>query len=206
MDGQAKYSCGDSFQDYYSNPADLLYALIRALPHLPLDMAAPVKNYLRSEFNTYPPYSITHLGWQSGSSRDFFDLPPEVDADRRNYGPTEWMSSEFEGWGQKYGGTNIPPHVFYVLWKYAQALGYTQAQARDLLDQSKGRLDATPPSSDVFVPAPICAQLVHQRLSGVPGTPKTGRHYTVNGHSVTNSRIFRSLPRDHVHQGHLLRL
>ena len=146
-------------------------------------MIQSTKTYLQTELNSYPPYNVTHIGWQAGASRDFFDLPPEVDADRQNYGPTEWYSYEFEGWGQKYGGTNIPPHVFYVLWKYAQALGYTQAQAQDLFDRSKGRLDTTPPSNDVFVRHPFVLNsfingyqgyLELQKMAGYPESLSIG--------------------------------
>lgn len=166
VDLAAKYSCGDSFQDYYSNPADLIYTLTRALPYLPADMVQPAKSYLQSEFASYAPDSMTHIGWRAGANRDFFDLPPDVDTDRANYGPTEWWSYEFVGWGQKYGGTNYPPHMFYALWKYAQAQGYTQVQAKALFDRSQGRLDTTPPSSSLFAQYPF---VLNSFISGYLG-------------------------------------
>ena len=166
VDPQAKSSCGDNLQDYYSNPADLIYTMIRALPYLPADMAQPAKNYLQSEFNSYAPDKVTHIGWKAGASRDFFDLPPDVDADRVNYGPTEWLSYEFVGWSQKYGGTNFPPHIFYALWKYAQALDYTQAQAKVMFDRSQGKLDTSPPASSVFNQYPF---VLNSFISGYQG-------------------------------------
>jgi hypothetical protein len=91
-----------------------------------------------------------------GPPRDWFDLPPDVDPDRANYRPTQWGASyEFVGWSQKHGGTNIPPYAFYAMWKYAQAVGLTQAQVRNMLNATRSALDTSPPAASVLATFPF---------------------------------------------------
>ncbi len=156
IDGDAKQTCGDALSDYFHNPADTLWVLASAIPYLTPDLAQSTKAYLQSEYATYNPTTVTHVGWRDGASRDWFDLPPDVDADRANYPPTQWGESyEFVGWGQKHGGTNIPPYAFYALWKYAQAVGLTQAQVHSMLNATRSRLDTSPPSDSVLQTFPF---------------------------------------------------
>ena len=155
IDSDAKQACGDALLDYFHNPADTLWVLASAVPYLTPDLAQSTKAYLHSEYAAYNPASVTHIGWRNGASRDWFDLPPDVDADRANYPATEWGSYEFVGWGQKYGGTNIPPYAFYALWKYAQAVGLTQAQVHSMLNATRSRLDTSPPSDSVLQTFPF---------------------------------------------------
>ena len=155
IDGDARQVCGDSLLDYFHNPADTLWVLSSAVPYLTPDLAQSTKAYLQSEYAAYNPTTVTHIGWSAGASRDWFDLPPEVDADRQNYPSTEWWSYEFVGWGQRYGGTNIPPYAFYAMWKYAQAVGFTSAQALAMLNATRSRLDMSPPADSVLETFPF---------------------------------------------------
>ncbi|HJW27858.1 MAG TPA: hypothetical protein VJ508_01275, partial [Saprospiraceae bacterium] len=120
IDGDVYQVCGDAFTDYFHNPADTLWVLSAAMPYLTPALAQSTKTYLQNEYTNYNPTSVTHVGWQTGASRDWFDLPPDVNADRVNYPPTQWISYDFIGWGQRFGGTNIPSYAFYAMWKYAQ--------------------------------------------------------------------------------------
>jgi hypothetical protein len=41
--------CADRVSDYFHSPADTLYTLLRALPHLPPDVAQSARAYLQAE-------------------------------------------------------------------------------------------------------------------------------------------------------------
>jgi uncharacterized repeat protein (TIGR01451 family) len=155
IDGEAVHNCGDNFQDYWHDPSETLSVLLRALPYLPSTLQASTKSYLQSEFATYRPYLYSHIGWAKGAARDAFDLPPEVEAGRASFPATQYAGYDFEGWGERYGGTNIPPHTFYALWKYAQVFGGAKA----IFDSSKSELMAVP-SSDILTKYPF----VHNSL------------------------------------------
>ena len=155
IDDPSDHACGDVLLDYFHNPADTLWVLSSAIPYLTPDLAQTTKSYLQSEYSVYNPAFITHIGWRDGASRDWFDLPPDVDADRNNYPPTEWSSYGFIGWGQTGGGTNIPPYAFYAMWKYAQALALSPAQVHDMLNSTRSSLDTSPPSASVLSTFPF---------------------------------------------------
>jgi hypothetical protein len=135
FDLPAHYDCGDNLVDYWHNPAETLTTLIRALPYLSPDLQQGTKTYLQNEFNAYPPSQVTHVGWKDGAPREAFDLPPEVESDRANYGATnanyEWHTYSYD------------PFSFYGLWKYAQLFGGAKA----IFDRAKPNLNAPPPDS-----------------------------------------------------------
>ena len=135
VDLEAKSRCADEFQDYFRNPADTLYALLRALPHLPPDLAQRTRAYLQAEYAAYPPLSVTHIGWKNGVNRQAFGLPPELESDAANL-PAQLNYGGFEGWPSG----SIPPFTFYALWKYAQTFGGGQ----QIFAQAKGKLSAVP--------------------------------------------------------------
>ncbi len=156
VDGAAEQDCGDALLDYFHNSADTLWVLSAAMPYLTPDIAQSAKTYLQSEYTTYNPTLYTHVGWRDGASRDWFDLPPDTNADRVNYPPSQWGGSyEFVGWSQKYGGTNIPPYAFYAMWKYAQAVGLNASQVSAMLSNTQSALDTTPPSASVLALYPF---------------------------------------------------
>lgn len=162
---------GDYLADYYHSPADTLYTLSIAAPHLPPDLRQDVMAYLEYEYQTYVDY--VHVGWRDGAPRDAFDLPPEVEADRPNRPPMLWRQCEFEGWT----GDDIrwEPHLFYALWKYAELLDDPQA-ARAIFDHNKGKL-WSPPDDATLLSLPhahnawlagLRGYLELERLAGYP--------------------------------------
>lgn len=159
-------SCGDYLADYWHNPSDVLYTLIRALPHLPENVRGRVRLYLQSEFNAYPPTKLAHIGWKDGAARDVFDLPPEVVASMSSFGPSNEVRN-FDGW-------KFPPFNFYALWKYAQIFG----NARAIFDASQNNL-APLPDETVLIEYPqihnayivgYLGYLELQKLAGYPAS------------------------------------
>lgn len=135
------YNCGYNNQysigDYWSNPSETLYTLLRARPLLSDPLKTAVDNYIKSEFAAYPPYQITHIGWKDGAAREAFIDPPEVVEGRKTYLPlTE--EAGFAGWSYN-------PFGFYAMWKYAAAF-LNQTEAQNLFNASKGRLRYPPPA------------------------------------------------------------
>ena len=72
---------------YYHNPADTVYTLIRALPHLPTPLRQQTRSYIQQEFEDYPPYAVAHIGWQEGAPREAYVTLPEVEARMATYEP-----------------------------------------------------------------------------------------------------------------------
>lgn len=133
--------CGADMVDYWHNPADTLYTLLRALPYLPAGTQGQVRTYLQNEFSQFPPYKYDHIGWRDGVAREIFTLPPEVEADLNNFGPEQGLSN-FTGW-------DFNPFTFYALWKYAEEFG----NAQSIFDSGKLMLNA-PPSDPVLLEMP----------------------------------------------------
>ncbi len=142
---------GDRLTDYWSNPADTLLYLTRALPHLSPTLRQSLQTYLRSEFDRFVPnsaFSYTHIGWADGAAREAYDLPPEVQADLVENPASQWKACDFRGWpSPPYIGW--PPHLFYALWQYAEAFGGAQA----IFDQNR-QLLGVPPSNATLAEAP----------------------------------------------------
>ena len=134
-------TCGADLIDYWHNPADTLYTLLRALPYLPVSTQGQVRAYLQNEFSQFPPHKYDHIGWRDGAARETFKLPPEVEADLSNYGPEQGVFN-FTGW-------SFNPFMFYALWKYAEEFG----NAQSIFEASKAKLD-DPPSNDVLLEMP----------------------------------------------------
>ncbi|MCP5097660.1 MAG: PQQ-binding-like beta-propeller repeat protein [Chloroflexi bacterium] len=148
FDFQGARICGEDLMDYWHHPADTLYVLLRALPHLPANMQAPARAYIQSEFNAFPPYQYNHIGWQTGTPRDNFKLPPDVANTFADHGP-ETSVSGFAGW-------NFNPFAFYSLWLYAEEFGgaaqiFTDAKGGASLMSSFNKV----PSNDVLAEMPF---------------------------------------------------
>jgi hypothetical protein len=127
--------CGDDLVDYWHNPAETIYTLTMSLPHLPQDLRVQASAYLQSEFDSYPPYFYNHIGWRDGAPRDLFDLPPESEAVRGEYGPRT-RNYNFVAW-------KLNPFAFYAMWKYAEVFD----NAHYLYNESKDKLDLPPTDS-----------------------------------------------------------
>jgi outer membrane protein assembly factor BamB len=165
---------GDYLNDYFHNPADTIYTLIRALPHLtdrPL-LWQQTRAYLQQEFSAYPPYDIAHVGWSDGVPREAFDLPPDIEVQLLDFpartcsGATIWCIPA-EWW-------NFPQDSFYVLWKYAQEFG----GAEYILDQIEDKLESPPSDSFLadypyFHNAYIAGYIGYLELERMAGRPES---------------------------------
>jgi hypothetical protein len=100
--GVASHSLGP-LAHWFSNPGETVYALCRALPHLPPELAQRTKAYLGKEMGTYPIHQVYHIGWQQGAPREPFLLPPEVVAQMQKQ-PTQTTdpASMWDSWPQNY--------------------------------------------------------------------------------------------------------
>jgi hypothetical protein len=148
-----QYTNADNLGDYWSNPADTLLVLSRAMPYLSTDLQNQLKTYLHSEFGAYPPYSYTHIGW-SGASREVYDLPPEAQS---------WMASISPSYGNMhYAGWYFAPYSFYAMWKYAQIF---PSDAKTIFDTSKSMLES-PPADSYLTAYP---QVLNSYIAGYKG-------------------------------------
>jgi len=124
--------------EYFHNPTDTIYTLWRALPLLPEQMRPRVREYLRSEWRKFPPYAVSHVGWQDGANRDDYDMPPEAVAElKENPKDKELNPHAWRGWG-------IPPHNLYACWIGAelkrQAVHSSFGDAEGVLDKAEAIL------------------------------------------------------------------
>jgi len=130
----------DRLTDYWKTPGDTIYYLIRALLHVSPSLQQQLKDYLEAEFNNYPPYQYVHIGWKDGAQREVFDLPPEIEVERVNFGPrTNRFGTNFTGW-------DFPPHQFYAMWKYAELMNDPNLSAQ-IFNAGRHRLETPPPDS-----------------------------------------------------------
>ena len=127
--------CGENLFSYFHNPSDTIYTLSSALPHVSSSLQQPLRDYIQQEFNRFPPYQYTHMGY-SGSKRETFDTPSELQS---------YWNTQVPQQGANWSGWNYNPFMFYSLWKYAQEFG----DAANLFNLSKSKLNPTP--SDAFL-------------------------------------------------------
>ena len=169
FDLNARNVCGDDLVDYWHQPAETLYTLLQALPHLSTDLQSRVRTYLQDEMRNYPPYRYNHIGWRDGAAREAFDLPPEVESARLTSGPQQ--ENFLSTWRRN-------PYLFYVLWKYAQ----TFENAQSLYTSSQAALRAEynrRPSDDVLLRNPhmhnayIAGYLGYLELEEMAGSPES---------------------------------
>jgi hypothetical protein len=150
FDLRASSWCGDDLVDYWHHPADTIYTLIRALPHLPPDLQSRVRDYLNSEFQAYPIYRYNHIGWEEGQARESFETPPEVAAAMSDKSPENRIFN-FDGW-------KFNPYAFYAMWKYAQVFG----EAKSIFDAAEDQLEPVPADS-------LLAQMPHVHNAYIAG-------------------------------------
>lgn len=162
-DSIANARIGHYLADYYHNPAETTYTLLMALPLLPDDLRPQVRQYIQSEFQTYPAYSVTHSGWSDGNPRDDFTLPPEVEAEAPGFSPCGLCNS----WG--FPGENI-----YASYLYAREFG----DAAGIFSQVSGRLGDLPDFVQSFpnrLNSHIIGYIGYLRLADLAGvTPESG--------------------------------
>lgn len=181
FDFQGHRICGESLMDYWHNPSDTIYILLRALPHVPAGQQAALRAYIQSEFNAYPPYQYAHIGWDSGTPRDNFTIPPDVAATFAANGPLTQISG-FAGW-------SFNPFAFYALWMYADEFG----GAAQILNNAKNSAALMSsfnkiPSDDVLAEMPfvhnayIAAYIGYINLAQLAGSGEdlTAKQNTLN--------------------------
>ena len=114
---------GENLHNYWHNPAETIYTLLRALPHVPAEMRGPLREYLQAEWKYAPPTRYTHLGW-GGAPREWADIPPELEPwyQRNPQAKPGNYTRGFAGW-------SFNPFNFYACWQYAREFG----SAREIL-------------------------------------------------------------------------
>lgn len=153
-----------TLNDYFQNPGENIWTLLRALPHLPAALQQATRDLIQSEYNAYPPTSISSIGWNAGVTRNWFLYPPEVRADLQNFSP----------------GAAVLPHMnVYALWKYAQEFGGATA----IYNAVKNRLDvASYSTNDPYrTNAAIAGYWGYLELEKLAGEPEsTSKRETLN--------------------------
>jgi hypothetical protein len=124
--------------NYFENPAENLWALLRAVPHVPEDLRKPLRTFIQKEYAAYAPATLASIGWRDGASRDWFLYPPEVEEACKSLGPSPMPSPAFAWRGA------LPPLNIYVLSKYAREFGSAEA----IYASIRGKLARLPPESD----------------------------------------------------------
>jgi len=146
------------YEHYFHSPADTIYTLLRTLPYLP-DGSYPdgsgktwrekVKEYIKNEFNKYPPYQYNHIGWRDGARREIFDTPEEIE----DYFQTNQVmapQTAITPWSQ---GPPYPwtfgPFQFYAMWKYAEVFqDDPEVDVRSIFEQAKSKFEPAPEKLD----------------------------------------------------------
>jgi outer membrane protein assembly factor BamB len=148
--------------DYFQNPADTVYTLLLAYPHLASTTQQQVKAYLQNNYGpgaTYDFTKIVHIGWGSGAAREVFDIPPEVsDLWGQPYeSPYDPSTEPICGWCGYW--QHFPPFSFYAAWKYAQIVDNGEpALAANLYNLMSSKLEA-PLGDDIFLKRPYWLNL-----------------------------------------------
>jgi hypothetical protein len=63
------------YETYFNHPDELFYALSIAVPYLPKPTANRLKNFLRAQLETSPPYAEEGLDNHTGRPRESYDVP-----------------------------------------------------------------------------------------------------------------------------------
>jgi outer membrane protein assembly factor BamB len=171
--------------DYFQNPADTVYTLLLAYPHLSSTTRQQVANYLKTNYGPDAKYdftSIVHIGWGSGATREVLDIPPEVSSQwgqpyKSPYNPSTQPKCGWCGYWQ-----NFPPFSFYAAWQYARIVGNNDPGfARNIFDRMSSKLE-DPLSDNIFVKKPYWLNLYIagyegylelQKLAGYPQDQNT---------------------------------
>jgi len=124
-------------EDYFSNPAETIYTLLKALPHVPESMQPELRTYIQNEWEYAPPSQYTHSGW-GGAGREAYELSPtplEYYSNSRQ-DPLVVTNADWEGFW-------FNPFNFYASWLYAKEFG----EAKVILDEIRDKLEFLPPDS-----------------------------------------------------------
>ena len=164
--GIAIYGGNSDISNYWHDPADTIYTLSLAYPHI---QDANLKNklaaYLQSEYANYSPCLYGDIGWSGGAAREDFTLPPEI---------TSALTA-----GKSAGNPPFGYFALYAMWKYVQA-GLGDAAATFSACEN-----SLPPSSyDADHPFISNAQIAgykgYVELAKLAGQPYTTQENTLN--------------------------
>ena len=166
--------------DYFQNPADTVYTLLLAYPHLSSATQQQVKSYLQTNYGPGSIYDFTkivHIGWGSGAAREVFEIPPEAQSEwgQLYKSPLDPSTEPICGWCGYW--QHFPPFSFYSAWKYAQIVGGNDPIfAKNIFDQMSNKLES-PLSDEAFIEKPYWLNLYIagyegylelQKLAGYP--------------------------------------
>ena len=123
---------------YFRLPADTLYTLSVAYPHLPAGLQAQLRTYLAAYWQRYfAGQPVRNIGWNFGTPREAMTYPPEVAARMAEIADS--------------AGGSMPQRVFYAAWRYAQVV---PTQAAAIYGAVRPMLVYPPPSSLDIVRGP----------------------------------------------------
>jgi outer membrane protein assembly factor BamB len=124
---------GANMVEYWHNPAETIYTLLRALPHVPATMRGPLKQYIQREWKEYPPYQYTSTGWK-GASREVFPIPPEM---QEHYAGKGGRTAQQPSGQPPAGWTAWSFHPFnlYACWLYAKEFGGAEVVLARIADR-----------------------------------------------------------------------
>lgn len=135
---------------YFRVPADTVYSLSIALPHLSAGLQAQVRTYLAAYWQRYfVSQMVRGVGWNFGTAREALVVPPEV-------------AARMAAIGDSTGGA-MPQRIFYAAWRYAQI---NPAQAASIYNTVRPMLVYPPPSSLDIVRGPA---VFNDYLNGYQG-------------------------------------
>jgi outer membrane protein assembly factor BamB len=155
--------------DYFQNPADTVYTLLLAYPHLSPTTQQQVKTYLQTYYGPGKPYDFTrivHIGWGTGAAREPFVIPSDMSSwwGKPYTSPYNPSTEPICGWCGYW--QHFPPFSFYGAWKYAQIVGNNNpAFAKNIFDQMSNKLEA-PLSDNAFIKKPYW---LNQYIAGYKG-------------------------------------
>jgi hypothetical protein len=97
--------------NYFRVPADTLYSLSVAYPHLSSGLQSQVRTYLAAYWQRYFASQLVKvIGWNFGTQREAMVYPPEVAGRMAEIGDVAG------------GQLPMPQRVFYAGWRYAQVV------------------------------------------------------------------------------------
>lgn len=119
--------------DYFKTPADTLYTLSAAYPYLSNNLKTNLLSYLNAYWQKYFVTSqVRFIGWNSGTQREAFTIPPEV-------------ANRMSQIGDSAGGS-MPQRSFYAASKYAELV---PNQAASIYATMRPLLVYPPPTLDI---------------------------------------------------------
>ncbi|HXK62469.1 MAG TPA: hypothetical protein PLP42_21490 [Acidobacteriota bacterium] len=156
----------NAWDDYFSNPALTIYALIEALPYLSPAKQQSARAYIQAEWTERPPYLYTHGGWQ-GARREIVDIPEESFL-YYSSGIIKNASGQRlkPGVHDRWAGFSFNPFNFYACYLYAREFG----GAASILSQVSRKV-AEYPKSVVNGGTPLTRRphLLNMYLAGYEG-------------------------------------